>query len=89
MHSYCQNRAGRCPKVPGKVCTVVPASGSRGSVRDRDSSAQRKNSPAAPADLERRPPHTLLIGLDMNHVVSGLGSSDHAAEVNPQVIIGG
>jgi hypothetical protein len=29
MHLSCENRAGRCPQVPGVVCTVVPASGSR------------------------------------------------------------
>jgi hypothetical protein len=74
--------------VPGEVCTVVPASGSRDSGRDRGSSAQKKNSAVAPPGLERQPPHTLPIDLGMNHIVSGLGSSDHAAEVNPQVIIG-
>jgi hypothetical protein len=25
----CENYVRRCPKVPGRVCTVVPASGSR------------------------------------------------------------
>jgi hypothetical protein len=29
MHLTCGNHALRCPKVPGIVCTVVPASGSR------------------------------------------------------------
>jgi hypothetical protein len=37
MGLYCQNHAGRCPKVPGEVCTVVPASGSRSSIADRGS----------------------------------------------------
>jgi len=29
MHLNCENHARKCPKVPGVVCTVVPASGSR------------------------------------------------------------
>jgi hypothetical protein len=32
MHLNCENHARRCPKVPGRVCTVVPASGSRSSL---------------------------------------------------------
>ena len=32
MHLNCGNHARRCPKVPGVVCTVVPASGSRSSL---------------------------------------------------------
>jgi hypothetical protein len=32
MHLNCGNHAGRCPEVPGVVCTVVPASGSRSSL---------------------------------------------------------
>jgi hypothetical protein len=32
MHLTCGNRARRCPEVPGRVCTVVPASGSRSSL---------------------------------------------------------
>jgi len=31
-HLSCENHARRCPRVPGRVCTVVPASGSRGSL---------------------------------------------------------
>ena len=31
MRLNCENHAGRCPEVPGVVCTVVPASGSRSS----------------------------------------------------------
>ena len=50
MHSYCQNHAGRCPKVPGKVCTVVPESGSRAA----SGIAYRKCSAAAPMVLERQ-----------------------------------
>jgi hypothetical protein len=50
MHLYCQNHAGRCPKVPGKVCTVVPASGSRSSIGDRVIARHRN---------ERPPPHEL------------------------------
>jgi len=32
MHVTCENNAWRCPQVPGRVCTVVPASGSRSSL---------------------------------------------------------
>ena len=32
MHLNCENHTGRCPEVPRVVCTVVPASGSRGSL---------------------------------------------------------
>ena len=32
MHLNCENHALRCPGVPGVVCTVVPASGSRSSL---------------------------------------------------------
>jgi hypothetical protein len=39
MDLNCGNPAGRCPGVPGKVCTVVPASGSQTTTRDRDTSA--------------------------------------------------
>ena len=39
MHLNCEDHAGRCPKVPGIVCTVVPASGSRSSTGNHDSSA--------------------------------------------------
>src|SRR6185312_11708738 len=28
-HLNCENHVRRCPRVPGRVCTVVPASGSR------------------------------------------------------------
>ena len=31
-HLNCENHALRCPRVPGVVCTVVPASGSRSSL---------------------------------------------------------
>ena len=34
MHLTCGNHALRCPGVPGRVCTVVPASGSRSNVQD-------------------------------------------------------
>ena len=50
MQLDCENDAGKCPKVPGKVCTVVPASGSRSSIGDR-ATARHKN--------ERPPPHKL------------------------------
>jgi hypothetical protein len=55
MHLACGNHALRCPRVPGEVCTVVPASGSRSSVQDHDSPALSKRSacraggPAAPS----------------------------------------
>jgi hypothetical protein len=39
MHLACRNHALRCPGVPGEVCTVVPASGSR-SIQDHDSRAR-------------------------------------------------
>jgi hypothetical protein len=32
MRLNCENNARRCPEVPGRVCTVVPASGSRSSL---------------------------------------------------------
>ena len=32
MHVTCENHAWRCPQVPGRVCTVVPVSGSRSSL---------------------------------------------------------
>jgi hypothetical protein len=35
-HLNCVNHAGRGPEVPGRVCTVVPASGSRSSTRNHD-----------------------------------------------------
>jgi hypothetical protein len=47
MHLNCANHAGRCPGVPGKVCTVVPASGSRSSIGDRAMSRHRKERPPA------------------------------------------
>jgi hypothetical protein len=55
MRSTCENHALRCPGMPGKVCTVVPASGSRSNVRDHHSPAWSKGSrllclsPALPA----------------------------------------
>jgi hypothetical protein len=54
MQLDCENDAGKCPKVPGKVCTVVPASGSRSSIGDR-ATARHKN--------ERPPPHQLTPSL--------------------------
>jgi hypothetical protein len=36
----CGNHARRGPGVPGKVCTVVPGSGSRSSAHDHDSQAE-------------------------------------------------
>ena len=35
----CGNHALGCPGMPGKVCTVVPASGSRSNVQDHQSPA--------------------------------------------------
>ena len=32
MHLNCENHVRRCPKMPGRVCRVVPASGSRSSL---------------------------------------------------------
>jgi hypothetical protein len=44
MRLTCGNHALRCPGMPGKVCTVVPASGSRSNVQDHQSPAQSKGS---------------------------------------------
>jgi hypothetical protein len=38
-HLNCENHARMCPKVPGIVCTVVPASGSRSRTGNPDSPA--------------------------------------------------
>jgi hypothetical protein len=45
MHLTCGNHALRCPGVPGEVCTVVPASGSRSSIRDRVTAWHRNGRP--------------------------------------------
>jgi hypothetical protein len=54
MHLYCGNHAGRCLS-PGKVCTVVPASGSRSSIGDRPIARHRNGRP---------PPHILTPRLE-------------------------
>ena len=50
MQLACENDAWKCPNVPRRVCTVVPASGSRSSIGDR-AEARHRN--------ERPPPHQL------------------------------
>jgi hypothetical protein len=40
MRLTCGNHAPRCPGMPGKVCTVVPASGSRSRTGNHDSPAR-------------------------------------------------
>jgi hypothetical protein len=50
MRLNCENHAGRCPKVPGKVCTMVPevVPGAASGI------AYRKCAAAAPVVLERQ-----------------------------------
>jgi len=62
MHLTCGSHAGRCPRVPGKLCTVVPASGSPNSIQDHHRPASGKGSAAwrwwACSTSGSRRPHT-------------------------------
>jgi len=53
MRFTCGNHALRYPGAPGEVCTVVPASGSRSSIRDRAIALHRNGRPS-PHELTPR-----------------------------------
>src|SRR6478735_7719143 len=50
MHLNCETMPGNAPKVPGRACTVIPASGSRSSIGNHGQLSIGGAPPPASAD---------------------------------------